>query len=79
MTKSKSIGRSFIDDERIDIYIPKGVVIEVSALPGAEFLTGESSRHWSDALPSRRRRGSRLVTCPDRQSFLNALDLAISE
>jgi hypothetical protein len=65
--------------DELEIFIPEGVVIEVTALPGAELLTGASSQYWSDAVPSSHRRDIRRVLCLDQSSFLNALGLELSE
>jgi hypothetical protein len=61
-------------DELIDISIPEGVVIELSALPGAELLTGASSIYWGEPIPSPRKKGTRKIECRDLTALLKALD-----
>jgi hypothetical protein len=63
----------------MEIFIPEGVVIDLTALPGAELLTGASSQCWGDALPPVHRMGSQRVVCRDRETLLTFLGLALTE
>jgi hypothetical protein len=65
------------DNELIDIVLTAD--IELTALSGAELLTGASSLYWGRALPTRRKKGTRQVFCHDLQSFDRALELEQAE
>ena len=58
------------------IWMPEGVTIELTALPGAELLTSGSSYHWSNILPCDHKTDTRcVVECRDRKELLIALGL----
>jgi hypothetical protein len=66
-------------EQRIDIEIPEGVTIKLSALQGAESLALSSLLQWSDSLPRAHRMDTKRLICRNRRTLLRALGVAQNE
>jgi len=57
----------------VEIVIPDGVTIEITALSVEALRVAGSSLVWGDALPSPHKTGIRSVLCRDRSQLLDLL------
>jgi len=60
-------------DQPVEIVIPEGVVIEISALSAAALQASGPLLVWGRAREMRRRKGSQSVSCRDQKSIYSLL------